>query len=78
MLNCAINPLLLRQFWSLVEMTQASLLLNLDDPALIQQLTKELETQQSLDSTQRSAVNQYIRTKLPLIRDMARSRHAFV
>jgi hypothetical protein len=78
MLNCAINPLLLRQFWSLVEMTQASLLLNLDDPTLIQQLTKALETQQSLDSTQRSAVNQYIKTKLPLIRDMAQARHVLV
>lgn len=59
-------------------MTQASLLLNLDDPALIQQLTKALETQQSLDSTQRSAVNQYIRAKLPLIRDMAQARHVLV
>jgi hypothetical protein len=74
MLNCAINPGLLRQFWTVVEMTQTNLLLNLDDPALVQRLTYELKTRQGLDSDEANAVNHYIQSKLPLIRDMAQSR----
>jgi hypothetical protein len=74
MLNCAIKPGLLRQFWTVVETTQTTLLLNLDDPSLVQQLTHELKTQQTLDLDEAKAVNHYIQSKLPLIRDMAQSR----
>jgi hypothetical protein len=74
MLNCAINPFLLRQFWSMVETTQANLLLHLDDSTLVRQLTDDLQNQQRLDLDQTTAVNSYIRSKLPLIRDIARAR----
>lgn len=74
MLNCAINPLLLRQFWSVVETTQANRLLHLDDSALVQELTDDLQMQQLLDSEQETAVSHYIESKLPLIRDIAQSR----
>jgi hypothetical protein len=74
MLNCAINPYLLRQFWSVVETTQANLLLHLDDPTLVRQLTDDLKVQQTLDLEQTTAVNHYIKSKLPLIRDIAQAR----
>jgi hypothetical protein len=74
MLNCAINPFLLRQFWTVVETTQANLLLHLDDPTLVRHLTHDLEVQQTMDAEQTSAVNHYIQSKLPLIRDIAQSR----
>jgi hypothetical protein len=75
MLNYIMNPSLLRQLWAMVEMTQTSMLLGLNDPDLVRQLTENLQTQQHLDSEQQSAVNQYLAAKLPLIRDMAQSRH---
>jgi hypothetical protein len=74
MLNYAINPRLLRQFWTVVETTQTNLLLNLDDPQLVQQLATDLENQQHLCLDEAQAVDQYIRSKLPLIRDIAQSR----
>jgi hypothetical protein len=74
MLNYAINPRLLRQFWTVVETTQTNLLLNLDDPQLVQQLATDLEIQQHLCLDEAQAVDQYIRSKLPLIRDIAQSR----
>jgi hypothetical protein len=74
MRNYAISPGLLRQFWTVVETTQTNLLLNLDDPTLVQRLTNDLRSSQSLDQEETTAVNTYIRSKLPLIRDMAQSR----
>jgi hypothetical protein len=69
-----MNPFLLRQLWSAVEATQATLLLNMDDSALVQRLMRQLGDQQSLDATESSMVNHYIELKLPLIRDMAQQR----
>jgi hypothetical protein len=74
MLNCAINPFLLRQFWNVVETTQANLLLHLDDPTLVRQLTNDLQVQRRLDADETTAVNHYIESKLPLIRDIAQAR----
>jgi hypothetical protein len=69
-----MNPFLLRQLWSAVEATQATLLLNLDDNALVQRLMVQLGAQQSLDAAESSQINHYIELKLPLIRDMAQQR----
>ncbi len=74
MLNYAINPFLLRQFWNVVETTQANLLLHLDDPTLVQRLTHDLQVQRRLDAAETTAVNHYIESKLPLIRDIAQAR----
>jgi hypothetical protein len=74
MRNPSISPGLLRQLWSVVEMTQTNLLLNLDDPALVTHLTRDIKTQQGLDSDETKAVDFYLQSKLPLIRDMAQSR----
>ncbi|MBE9032700.1 hypothetical protein IQ266_23465 [filamentous cyanobacterium LEGE 11480] len=69
-----MNPLLLRQFWSVVETTQANILLHLDDSTLVRHLTHDLQTQRLLDAEETTAVNHYIESRLPLIRDIAQSR----
>lgn len=74
MLNFAMTPLLLRQCWNVVETTQANLLLHLDDSTLVRHLTQDLQKQQTLDAAEATAVNHYIESKLPLIRDIAQSR----
>lgn len=73
-----MSPLMLRQLWSLVETTQTNVLLNLDDQSLVQWLIRQLKTQQSLDPDEMSLFSTYIESRLPLIRDLARSRRALV
>jgi hypothetical protein len=67
----SIPPILMRQLWFLVEGTQASLILALEDESLIQRLTAQMQV---MDTESRLAVDMYIQDKLPLIRDLARSR----
>lgn len=69
-----MSPLMLRHFWSLVEATQSQLLLSLDDSTLIHWLIKQLKTQRSLDHDEAQLYSSYIRSRLPLIRDLARNR----
>jgi hypothetical protein len=59
-----MNPFLIRQLWTAVEATQATLLLNLDDNDLVQRLMRQLRDQQSLDASESSLVNHYIELKL--------------
>lgn len=73
-----MSPLMLRQVWSLVETTQTNVLLNLDDQSLVQWLVRQLKTQQPLDAYETSIFSDYIESRLPLIRDLARSRRALV
>ncbi|MBD2021452.1 hypothetical protein H6F43_14830 [Leptolyngbya sp. FACHB-36] len=67
-----MSPLMLRQLWSIVERTQAHVLLSLDDTNLVQWLLKQLRT----DSNEVAIYSHYIQSRLPLIRDMARGRSA--
>lgn len=69
-----MTPSLLRQLWSLVEATQATLLLQLDDSMLAQWLMRELQQEAHLTHGDRMVVHDYIQTKLPLIRDLAHDR----
>ena len=72
-----MKPCLLRQFWQLIEETQASQLVNLDDASLVQSLTRQLIDGNILvDGTEANAIGHYIRSKTPLIRDMAYERLA--
>jgi len=66
-----MTPLTLHRFWSIIEESQSSLLLNMDDHALERWLVRELRTEQPLDHSETDAVSQYIRTRLPLIREIA-------
>ncbi|MBD2327285.1 hypothetical protein [Alkalinema sp. FACHB-956] len=69
-----MTPTMLRQLWSLVEMNQATLLLNLDDASLVQWLLKQFRAEQSLNAEEASMVGHYIQSKIPLIRDLAGQR----
>ncbi|MEO1144810.1 MAG: hypothetical protein AAFY26_04310 [Cyanobacteria bacterium J06638_22] len=66
-----MTPLTMHRFWSIVEDSQSSFLLNMDDHTLERWLVRELRTEQALDHVETDAISQYIRTHLPLIREIA-------
>lgn len=69
-----MTPLMLRQLWSMVETTQAHLLLSLDDSSLVQMLLKQVGNQQALNHQEADKLGSYIESKLALIRDLAQER----
>ncbi len=69
-----MNPLMLRQLWTVVEKTQANILLNLDDTSLAQWLLRQFKAERSLNHDEADVLNAYIHAKLPLIRDLAEER----
>jgi hypothetical protein len=69
-----LNPLRLRQIWTVVESSQASLLVRLDDPGLEKWLMRQFEKDATLSVVESVAVNHYIHSKLPLIREMAEQK----
>ena len=71
-----MTPSMLRQLWSVVEMSQSHILLKLDDATLVQWLLKQLTVQQSLDRHEKTILSDYIQSRLSLIRDLAQERQA--
>lgn len=71
-----MTPVMLRQLWSLIETTQATLLVNLDDATLVQWLLKQLKTNSVLNGNETDMLNDYIESRLSLIRDLAEQRLA--
>lgn len=69
-----MSPVMLRQLWSLIEATQANVLLTLDDTSLVQWLLRQLSIQRSLNHVETTVLSSYIQSRLPLIRDLAHSR----
>ncbi len=69
-----MTPAMLRKLWSLVEATQASLLVNLDDADLAQLLLKRLQTESNINSKEKDLLTDYIQARLSLIRDLAEAR----
>ena len=69
-----MNSSILRQFWSVVEATQTVTLMALDDTNLVEQLIQQLRQQCSLNSDQLDSIAVYIRSRLPLVRDLAQAR----
>lgn len=70
-LSVAMNPYLLRHLWSLVDRSQSSLLLDLDDNGLVRWLMDEFTVQQPINPAETVQLDHYIRAKIPLIRDLA-------
>jgi hypothetical protein len=62
---------LLRQLWSVVESIPSSRLLALDDSNLAKSLIELLQSDPAFDSGNLPAVSGYIRTRMPLIREMS-------
>lgn len=69
-----MTPLMLRQLWSLVEATQATILLSLDDGNLVQSLLRQLRQEQPLNHQEVDLVQNYLQSRIALIRDMAQER----
>lgn len=71
-----MTPTMLRQLWSLIETTQANLLLKLDDASLVQCLLKQLKQQRSLNQDEANILSDYLSSRLSLIRDLAHERQS--
>lgn len=69
-----MNTTLLRQTWNLIEATNAIELLEIGETELIQKLLKRLDAQQPLAAQERVNLNQYLHSKIGLIKDTAESR----
>ncbi|MDJ0690569.1 MAG: hypothetical protein QNJ41_18925 [Xenococcaceae cyanobacterium MO_188.B32] len=69
-----MNSLTLRQFWSMVEQTQVSVLLELSDRELITRLQEEFEQYNYFGTADISLLRDYIQAKITLIRDLAEVR----
>jgi hypothetical protein len=69
-----MNPQLLRHLWSLVERSQSSHLLALDDNGLVCWLLEQFIGQQPINQAETDQLHHYIRDKIPLIRDLAQER----
>ncbi|MEG4799051.1 hypothetical protein QUB63_02365 [Microcoleus sp. ARI1-B5] len=71
-----MTPVMLRQLWSLIETTQATVLVTLDDATLVQWLLKQLKMNSALNGKETDLLNEYIESRLSLIRDLAEQRLA--
>ena len=67
---------LLRDFWSLVEVSPASMLLKLDDAALVRRLMQQINETRLLTHEENDHLTTYVRTRTPLIRDLVQTRPA--
>ncbi|MGG6295216.1 hypothetical protein ACQ4M4_12570 [Leptolyngbya sp. AN02str] len=70
-----MTPFLIHRFWSFIEDTQSSVLLNLDDNSLERWLVNQFRHDQNLNSKDEYLVSDYIRSRIPLIREMAHERN---
>jgi hypothetical protein len=69
-----LNITLLRQTWNLIEATNALEILEIGETELIQKLLKRLDAQQPLAPRERINLNDYLHSKMGLIKDTAESR----
>ncbi|WGV28576.1 hypothetical protein [Halotia branconii] len=72
-----ITTKMMKQIWAVIESTQVSTLLQFDDAALVQLLLQKLEGKDGFDAQADCNLNNYIESKLPLIRDTAEGRLSF-
>lgn len=66
-----MNPKMIRQVWMMVDTGEAAIPLTLDDCSLVQWLTCQLSSDRTLNSQEVATLSDYIRSRLPLIREMA-------
>lgn len=69
-----MTPLMLRQLWALVEATQTTVLLSMDDGSLVQWLLRQLKQERTINHQEADALQDYIHSRLSLIRDLAQER----
>ncbi|AFY71109.1 hypothetical protein Pse7367_2856 [Thalassoporum mexicanum PCC 7367] len=66
-----MTPSIMRLFWDLVNRSQPSHLLGMDDDGLVSWLVDQVQQNSSLDRQQQDALCNYINSRMPLIRDIA-------
>lgn len=71
-----MNTKILRQLWALVEQTQASTLLALNDADLVKQLLRQMDSKTVLSSEDIHTLSDYLGSRTELIRDLAIARMA--
>ncbi|MDG2616720.1 hypothetical protein HPC62_03515 [Thermoleptolyngbya sichuanensis A183] len=69
-----MSPLMLRHLWMVVDEAQSSVLLSLDDHSLTKWLIGQFYQGRSLSPSESDLLSEYIRTRIPLIREMAQGR----
>ncbi|MEB3358907.1 MAG: hypothetical protein VKK04_19435 [Synechococcales bacterium] len=69
-----MTPVMLRQFWTVVENTQSTILTNLDDGRLVTWLLNQVASERPIDPSEATIYSNYIRSRLNLIRDLAEAR----
>ncbi|TVP65456.1 MAG: hypothetical protein EA343_03165 [Nodularia sp. (in: Bacteria)] len=69
-----MTPKILRQLWSVVENSQAKILLQMDDASLVKWLVKQTTNQALLDPNETDYLSDYVQSRLTLIRDLAHER----
>jgi hypothetical protein len=70
---CFMNSSTLRQLWTLIGETQASTLLKFGDAELVQQLLRQLQNKIIMSGEEVNIMNNYLNTKVSLIRDLAQA-----
>ena len=66
-----MNPKLIRQVWTLIDTGLAPIPLTLDDRSLVQWLVRQLCMERAINSQEAVLLDDYLRSRLPLIRQMA-------
>lgn len=69
-----LNSSALSHIWHIVEQTQARIILELSDSELIRKIKEKLEATVFLSVSELNAAQNYIRSRIPLIRDLAEAR----
>ena len=69
-----MNVKLMRQTWNLIETTNALELLEIGETELVQQLLNRLNEQKPLGDKERICLNNYLHSKISLIKDTAEAR----
>ena len=69
-----MNSTLLRQTWNLIETINASELLESGEAELVRHLLNRLDERQPLADRERAVVNNYLHSKMGLIKDTAEAR----
>lgn len=69
-----MTPFILRYVWSVIEETQANILLKLSDVELLEHLLAEFADSRQLNVEELCHVKAYIYARIPLIREDAQSR----
>ncbi|MBD0267856.1 hypothetical protein [Pseudanabaena sp. FACHB-2040] len=65
---------LVRVLWHVIEETEPNLLMGGEDTLLVRQVLHALENRLWLNGDEKNFITHYMRSKMPLIRDMASAR----